>query len=82
MNVKLTLNLNEDIIEQAKRYARDTNQSLSALVQNYFIFLLEKNQVNKVEISPIVKELSGIIHLEKNFDLKEEYGSYIMEKYI
>jgi hypothetical protein len=38
MNVKLTLNLNKDIIEQAKLYARDKNQSLSSLVQNYFIF--------------------------------------------
>lgn len=82
MNVKLTLNLNKDIIEQAKIYARSKNNSLSSLVQNYFIFLSEKNQVDDIEISPNVKELSGIISLDENFDLKEEYGSYIQEKYI
>ena len=81
MNVKLTLNLNKDIIEQAKLYARDKNQSLSSLVQNYFLFLAEKSQVDGIEISPIVKELSGIIKLDNGSDFKEEYGSYIMEKY-
>jgi hypothetical protein len=81
MNVKLTLNLNKDIIEQAKLYARDKNQSLSSLVQNYFIFLAEKNPVDEIEISPIVKELTGIISLDKDFDIREEYGSYIQEKY-
>ena len=81
MNVKLTLNLNKDIIERAKLYARDKNQSLSSLVQNYFIFLSEKNQTDEIDISPNVKELSGIISLDQNFDLKKEYGSYILEKY-
>ena len=81
MNVKLTLNLNRDIIERAKLYARDKNQSLSSLVQNYFIFLAEKNQLDEIEISPNVKELSGIIQLDQDFDLKKEYGSYILEKY-
>ena len=81
MNVKLTLNLDREIIEQAKLYAREKNQSLSSLVQNYFIFLAEKNQVDEIEISPIVKELSGIISLDKDFDIRDEYGSYIQEKY-
>ena len=81
MNVKLTLNLNRDIIERAKLYARDKNQSLSSLVQNYFIFLAETNQLDEIEISPNVKELSGIIQLDQDFDLKKEYGSYILEKY-
>ena len=81
MNVKLTLNLNKDIIERAKDYARDKNQSLSSLVQNYFLFLAEKKNVDDIEISPNVKELSGILKLDSNFNLKEEYGSHILEKY-
>jgi len=81
MNVKLTLNLNKDIIERAKEYARNKNQSLSALVQNYFIFLSEQKKSEELEISPNVKELSGIISLDDGFDLKEEYGSHILKKY-
>lgn len=81
MNVKLTLNLNKDVIERAKEYARDKNQSLSSLVQNYFLFLSEKQKVDDIEISPNVKELTGVIKLDPKFDIKEEYGSHIQEKY-
>ena len=81
MNVKLTLNLNKDIIERAKLYARDKNQSLSALVQNYFIFLAENKQSKDIEISSNVKEISGIIKMDPDYDIKKEYGSHILEKY-
>ena len=81
MNVKLTLKLNKDIIERTKNYARDKHQSLFALVQNYFIFLSEQKKTEELEISPNVKELSGIISLDDDFDLKKEYGSHILEKY-
>jgi hypothetical protein len=81
MNAKLTLNLNKDIIGRAKEYARENSQSLSALVQNYFVFLSEKNNITEMEISLNVKELSGIINLTPDFDLEDEYGSHILEKY-
>ena len=81
MNVKLTLNLKKDIIESAKLYAREKNQSLSSLVQNYFIFLAEKKQDHKKGISPTIRELSGIIKLDESFDHKKEYGDYLAEKY-
>ena len=67
MNVKLTLNLNKEIIERAKLYARDKNQSLSALVQNYFIFLAEDKQSEDIEISSNVKDISGIINLDSDY---------------
>ena len=35
MNVKLTLQLDQDVIEKAKLYAKERKQSLSSLVQNY-----------------------------------------------
>ncbi len=81
MNVKLTLNLNKDIINQAKLYAKVKNQSLSSLVQNYFLFLSEKNKNKNIDISATVEELSGIIDLHSEFDIKEDYGAHIMEKY-
>ncbi len=81
MNVKLTLNLNKEIIDRAKEYAHGKNKSLSSLVQNYFLFLSEKQKLDDIEISPHVKELSGIIKLEPQFNLRDEYGAYIMEKY-
>jgi len=81
MNAKLTLKLKKDVIERAKRYAQKNNLSLSSLVQNYFSLISEKYDVSDEEISPLVQEMSGIIKLEKNFDLKKEYHDHILEKY-
>lgn len=80
MDAKLTLD--QDIIEQVKMYAQQTQQSLSALVERYFRYLLDQEQPHTPSnISPIVKELSGIIHLEQDDDFGEGYTTYLLEKY-
>ncbi|PIE35673.1 hypothetical protein CSA56_03205 [candidate division KSB3 bacterium] len=82
MNTKLTLNLDKDIIEQTKRYAQTQRQSLSGLVENYFRFLLEQEQTPAfLEISSTVRELSGIIQLDNQTDIHEEYTDYLLKKY-
>lgn len=42
MNTKLTLNLNKNVIEQAKNYAKDNRVSLSKLIENYLNSLTKK----------------------------------------
>ena len=82
MHTKLTLSLDKDIIEQTKQYAQEKHQSLSALVENYFRFLLEREQPSsKPDISPTVRELSGIIELDENMDIQEAYTDYLLHKY-
>ena len=81
MNTKLTLQLDKDVIDKAKSYAKLNNQSLSALVQNYFSFVSEKKENDAIQISQNVKDLSGIIKLDENIDTKKEYKKHIMEKY-
>lgn len=81
MNVKLTLNLEKDVIEKAKSYARLKNQSLSALVKNYFNFISESSKINEIEISQNIKELSGVIRLNDEYDHKKEYKKHLLEKY-
>ncbi len=80
MNAKLTLNLNKEVIGKAKSYARKQNQSLSGMVQHYFTFLAE-NDTDEDPIADEIKEISGIIELDDDFDIKEEYGKYLTEKY-
>jgi hypothetical protein len=36
MNTKLTLTLEKEVIEIAKKYAKEKGQSLSEIVENYF----------------------------------------------
>jgi len=82
MDTKLTLKLDKDIIEQVKIYAQDKQQSLSALVERYFRYLLDQERPRTLStISPTVKELSGIIQLDSDHDLQEEYTTYLLKKY-
>ncbi len=79
MNIKLTLKLDGDIIEQAKSYAKKENTSLSKLIESY-LGLLVNTESNK-EITPLVKSLSGVINLSDNLDYKKDYQAHISKKY-
>jgi hypothetical protein len=82
MNTKLTLNIEQELIETAKKYAKDRRQSLSSLVQNFFKILdIENSEQDEIKISPELKELSGIIKLDNDYDYKEDYKNHIIEKY-
>ena len=80
MDTKLTLNLDKNVIEQAKEYARSHKISLSRLIESYLASLVSK-QSQDIEITPLVKSLSGIIELDKDFDHKTGYTDYLIEKY-
>lgn len=80
MNTKLTLKLDNSIIELAKNYAKNKNTSLSKLIESYLGKLVEPNE--SYEITPLVKSLSGVIDLPKNFDYKKEYKTHLLNKYV
>lgn len=82
MNTKLTLKLNQEIIERAKQYAILKKMSLSRLIENYLSTLTsEKSEGSTFEISPFVKSLSSNSGLPANFDYKNERGDYLEQKY-
>lgn len=81
MNTKLTLKLSKRSIEKAKRYAKKNKQSLSGIVENYFNIISNKDLKDEIEISPNVLELSGVIQLPEDMNLKEIYGKHLLEKY-
>jgi hypothetical protein len=79
MDTKLTLRLDNSIIEKAKNYAKNKNTSLSKLIESYLGKLVTPNDTN--EVTPLVKSLSGVIDLPKNFDTKKEYKKHLSNKY-
>ena len=81
MQTKLTLSLHDDVIADAKAYARKNRTSLSLIVENYFKFLMKKKPDAEKTISPTVKELTGIIQLPEDVDPKAAYTDYLTEKY-
>jgi antitoxin component of RelBE/YafQ-DinJ toxin-antitoxin module len=80
MDKKLTLSLDKTIIESAKNYAKSNNISLSKLIESY-LTTLTKQKRNPVDITPLVESLSGVISLDKDFDVKDSYSDYLIEKY-
>ena len=82
METKLTLRLNDNVIERAKIYAKSHRISLSKMIESYLDSLTrEKNKDRKVPITPLVESLSGVIKLPSDFDYKKEYADYLTEKY-
>jgi hypothetical protein len=80
MDTKLTLNVDKNIIEQAKQYAKSRKISLSRLIETYLSSLVIKKN-KEIEITPVVKSLSGVIKLDNNFNYKASYTDYLIEKY-
>ncbi len=80
MNTKLTLNLNKNIIDSAKDYAKENSVSLSKLIENY-LNSLTKKQDKEVKVSPLVESLTGIIPSETNKQKNDDYYDYLSEKY-
>lgn len=80
MDKKLTLSLDESVIAYAKLYAEKNKISLSKLVEAYLRSVVNHKTKN-VEITPLVKSLSGVVELPADFDVRDEYANYLIEKY-
>jgi len=80
MQTKLTLTLDQSIIEQAKLYAKDKGRSLSELIENYLKVVLDDGQ-KTIKLSPSIKKLKGAIKLPDDFDYKEELTESLSAKY-
>ena len=81
MDTKLTLKLNQQIIEKAKEYAADKKLSLSRIIEAYLQSLTAEKSENDFEISPFVKSISTGVSIPADLDYKKEYADFKMEKY-
>lgn len=79
MDTKLTLKLDKQIIEIAKKYAKENKISLSKMIESYLQSITTQSEV-KIEITPYVNSLSGVITLEED-NYKKGYSDYLNEKY-
>lgn len=80
MESKITIRLRNSVIQGAKQYAHSHKTSLSRIIENYLESITNVNQ-DQTEITPLVESLSGVIQLDKDFNYKEHYTEYLIEKY-
>ena len=79
MNTKLTLNIDDTVIKEAKLYAKDNSVSLSKLIENYLSSLIKKKSA-RPKISPLVESLTGVISSQTE-GYKKDYSDYLSKKY-
>lgn len=79
MATKLTLRMDETLIEQAKREAERRGKSLSRLVADYFERLERLREEDENDLPPITRRLRGIA---AGSELTEEdYRRHLEEKH-
>jgi len=87
MKTKLTLVMEDEVIYNAKKYAKKKEESLSSLVENYLkaVAVQEKTIKNvkstSKKLNPKVAKLKGVLKIHKNFNYKEELGNILLERY-
>jgi hypothetical protein len=82
MNTKLTLTIEQTVIEKAKKYASAKGRSLSDIIENYLKAITKEDHNVQTDLTPIVKSMKGSFKAPKNFDYKKELSKKLTEKYI
>jgi len=81
MATKLTLRLDDELINLAKKTARAKGVSLSRIVEDYFRSLAARKETKTLE-SPVLSAISGV--LSSGAGIKKplaEYRKHLEEKY-
>lgn len=82
MDAKLTLKLDQYVIEKAKEYASKKNISLSRIIEAY-LATLTSEQLDEFEISPFVRSISNgnQVPLDVENQAKDDRIDYLDKKY-
>lgn len=83
MDSKLTLKLNENVIERAKNYASKKKVSLSRLIENY-LDSITREANDDFDISPFVKSISSGKSIPADLDwktMRDDYTNDLDKKY-
>jgi len=82
MSTKLTLTIEREVIEKAKKYANAKGRSLSDIIENYLKVITNEETIDDIHMTPIVKSLKGSFKTSDKFDYKKELTKALTDKYI
>jgi hypothetical protein len=77
MQTKLTVRVDQNLIQSAKRYANRQGITLSQLINNYLRAIVITEDESLTD-TPILHRLTGILPAETSI---EEYKNHLVEKY-
>lgn len=82
MNTKLTLTIEQKLIEEAKKYAKSKGRSLSDIIENYLKAIVKEETTQVINSSPIASSLRGSFKAPEDFDYKKELSKALSKKYL
>lgn len=82
MSTKLTLTIEKDVIQKAKKYARKKNRSLSDIIENYLKTLTSREKLPDDHSGQIVNSLRGSFKMPEGFDYKKELQNELEKKHL
>lgn len=82
MNTKLTLSIEQSVIDKAKQYARNKGRSLSDIIESYLKVVSNDMEINNETLTPTVKSLKGAFKAPETFNYKDELSNSLSEKYL
>lgn len=82
METKLTLRLDKDVIEKAKKIAKKKNTSLSEMVERYFQILITEKHTQPQKSLSLTDELAGILQGIDVVDETIDIADYLNEKHL
>jgi hypothetical protein len=81
MKSKLSLTLDQSVIERAKDYAALRGVSLAEIVERFLINLTLGEKLEAVQPSGLVAELAGLLASHPEDDLEAGYAEHLTKKY-
>ena len=80
MSARLTLYIDDEVVQKAKAYVKTRRTSLSKMVNDYLKILQTKESSESEQKAPLTRSLRGVLRGER---LSEEaYRQYLEEKYL
>jgi len=80
MATKLTLRLDEHLVDSAKEYSAKTGKSVSRIVADLFEIIKNEKLEKELQTTPTTQSLRGIL---KGKDIsKLDYNKYLEKKYL
>ncbi len=80
MLTKLTLRMDDSLIESAKEYATQNGKSVSRIVADLFEIIKNEKMDQEEALTPTIRSLKGILK-GKQVD-ERDYRKYLEEKYL
>jgi hypothetical protein len=82
MKTKLTLSVDQNLIDNAKNYASAKDITVSELVARYFALIDEPMSEKARHMPKLTRELSGVLKTQSQPVSEEDYGKYLEDKVV